>query len=280
MVGGPAMSAVSQAFADSAGGVEREIAVLGFVLAAVCFAALRADGVRIWRWGRAESVRRTAAVFAVGGALWVLPASWSIPDSVLSFPFNWLLLTVPFALAAVATAPRSTRRRRVLAVAPLAATALAWPTLCGMAAADVRHQAGMPADGWFALQIAGYTPYPDLGGFRDGAFVIDYDVPDADWDFGLTLESWPATAPSPCEHFQGPGAWAFHAQCTAAGNGTWSVTDEEGLVDLVGRRGAWYVAVETPTDVGGAIAPGRLPAILATVHVADDHEVLAAADGS
>jgi hypothetical protein len=283
LFGGPAMYWVSRAFANGSGGLDRAIAVVGFFVAVACFAALWAGGAGIWRWDRAESLRRGAVVFAVGGVLWVLPASWSVPDSILAYPFDWLLLTVPYVVAAVAVSPGSTRRLRILAVAPLAAVAVLWPTFCGMAADEVRHRSGVPADGWFAVHVAGYAPYPESS-LRDGALVIDYDGPGSDAHSdsggGMWTESWPATTASPCDHFEGVGSYAVGAECTAEGNGTWSVTDHEGLVGIVARRGTWYLAVEAETYSDAVFAPSRLPAILAAAHVADDHEVLEIADRS
>jgi hypothetical protein len=190
---------------------------------------------------------------------------------VLDYPSDWLLLTVPFLLAAIVASPHPSRPWRAVAAVPLVGAAVLWPTLCTTAAAAVRSQVGVPSDAWFVTHVDGYVP--GSYSLRPGGIAsIDYNAPgdSMEADADLTVASWPAVADSPC---------ATQAACSANPDGTWSITDEYGDSSLVARRGARYLSVEVSPASDTPIAPGRLPAILAAVHVADDHEVLALVNG-
>lgn len=248
---------------------------VGAVVVAVCFLLLRRNGVRTMHWSAAASNGRAVAVLAVGGVLWALPGDWSVPTEVLGFPFDWLLLTLPFAAAASAVAPGTRRRIRVAAVAALVSVALAWPTVCGMAAAQERRQTGVAADGWFVAPVGGYRADSFQVSHPGGVAEVDYHVPGARSEDvvepDLALVSWPAISDSPCGHFD-------HVTiCTFDADGNWSVevdTEQssiaEGKVSLVQRRGSRWLAATAFT-----IPPEQLPEILASAHIATDHEFLA-----
>ncbi|NUP48569.1 MAG: hypothetical protein HOW97_14870 [Catenulispora sp.] len=275
---GPAVGLLEYFFANRAGtGTAVAPSAAALVVAIGCLVGIT------WVRGRASSWRsrgvmlaRHGTVLLIGGALWVLPGGWSIPRQVFTFPGDWLALSVPFPLAALLVKPGLAARWRVLAATPLLVTALMWPTLCTHAAATIRDRAGVPADEWFAVRIAGYTPDGySLNGA--GTPELAYHSTRADLEYGddLVLRSWPATAASPCDALR-EYAWDKTAwSCDAVPGGFWTAEDEDQDIFLATRYGSRYVVAELPGDAGWPIPPDRLPGILATLHLADDHELLA-----
>lgn len=259
-------------------GFDGRFRIEGFVglgLVAGVLGLLAKTGIQRKQWGLPGSLLRGAAVLAVGSVLWLLPDAWSIPTSVIAAPYQWLLQTIPFILAALVTAAEVRRVARILAGAVLVGTAVLWPTFCGLAAAEVRHRSGIPADAWYVVHIDGYkaTSYSYLPGDETQIGYVAADSAVVEETDDLDLTSWPAGTAGPCDHFGGA------AVCTAVASGTWSVVDHDGM-RLVTRQGTRYLALEEWSDAVIPIPPDRLPAILASAHLADDHEVLALANAS
>lgn len=253
--------------------------VAAFVLV-MCFVALRSKGVRARGWSRGASACRAAVTLAVGGVIWALPGGWSVPTSVFGAPFDWLLFTVPYGLAAVAVSPLASLGKRVLVVAPLVMAALAWPTICGLAATEARRQSGAGAEQWFVADVPGHSPSSvdvQAGGFTE----VDYRArgeDDEDFD-DLVLTSWPATTDSPCDgakHVTG---------CSFVDDGNfWTGESDDGYPgsDLViaTRHGSRWVAATIQMGTARLpVPPQTIPGIVAGAHVAGDHEFLAAVNG-
>lgn len=253
--------------------------ILGFmaaVVVAACFVVLWIKAMRTMRWSRTASGLRTAATLAVGGVLWALPGGWSVPARVLGAPFDWLLLTAPFGLAAMTVSPSAPRRKRILAVASLVGVALAWPTACGLAAAEVRHQTGTTAGSWFVSHVDGHSA-SSIHVRQGGVTEVDYRARGAnDEDFDdLVLASWPATAGTPCAHFEDATV------CKPATAGTfWVGYDGSGNeTTLAMRRGSRWIAASVDSGSRTPVPAESLPKILTGAWIAGDDEFLAAVNG-
>ncbi|GAA1983948.1 hypothetical protein [Catenulispora subtropica] len=165
----------------------------------------------------------------------------------------------------------------------VAAVAVAWaqPWHNAKSAAEVRAEAGIPADAWFVAHVDGYSPgsYSHLAtgvpfiAYNNAEFSLQRVTDD------LILESWPVAEAGPCDEVPSGGLGGT-VQCVANADGTWSAGDTYEDAFLITRRGSRFVMLGVSALSDDPIDPGRLPEIMASVHVADDHEVLASADGN
>lgn len=247
-------------------------------------------------WSRGETAVRVAALLLGASALFVLPRSLTLSadgapwePSVL---LRLLICCVPYPLVARLARSRPTAAEASAAWAGLAVVALLWPAaIVGMrhvTAQQVRDAVGAPSAMYLAIDAPPGRPAD--GYLRSGAVVwMAYDSaggppsisgPDYSPD-DLDMFVFKATSATPCaaigplmSEAVGSGSPA-QGQCTRVAPNLWSIADvvEDGVVVDVEVYHGYFVALSVDPFSNEPLSASALPALLATVHQADDDEI-------
>ncbi|MBR7833880.1 hypothetical protein KDL01_11420 [Actinospica durhamensis] len=247
-------------------------------------------------WSRGETAVRVAALLIGGSALFVLPRALTLsagggpwePSVLLRF----LICCAPYPLVARLTRSRPTAAEASAAWAALAVIALLWPpTLIGMRhvlAQQVRYELGEPSSMYLAIDAP--PGRPAQGYIRSGAVIwMPYDSAGGPPAFGapdyspddLDLFVFRATSATPCavigplvSKTVGSGSPA-PGQCSRLAPNLWSIAnvlDDGAVIDVEDYHG-YFVALSVDPDSNEPLPGSALPALLATVHQADDDEI-------
>ena len=227
-------------------------------------------------------------VLGTGSTLWVLLALTGSPFvGFTGLIADWLLLTVPYALAAAAARPAGGAGWRAASVAALVALAAVWVPAGGVLArhreAAARAALGLPASMYRVIDLPGYSAGPYTA-YR-GALILGYDGPDGSPigpgdDLVLTVVR-ARTATTPCvDGRPGPGDAALGTGCRAADGSRWWFTDAAGDTTLVETDHGMFVGLTVDSLSDAPVAPSRLPGLFATLHAPGTAELSAVAAGN